>query len=61
MGGGGVGGGDGGVCARVLQHDWVDRLTLVDIDAKVIDVSRRHFPSFDLGNMTCTMLASHHK
>lgn len=40
-----IGGGDGGVCARVLQHDWVDRLTLVDIDAKVIDVSRRHFPS----------------
>ncbi len=27
-----IGGGDGGVCARVLQHEWVASLTLVDID-----------------------------
>ena len=40
-----VGGGDGGLCARCLQHEWVRSLTLVDIDAAIIATARRHFPA----------------
>lgn len=39
-----VGGGDGGACREVLRHPNVQRVVLVDIDQKVVDVSRRHFP-----------------
>ena len=39
-----VGGGDGGACREVLRHTNVQRVVLVDIDEKVVEVSRRHFP-----------------
>lgn len=41
-----IGGGDGGVCAQVLQHPGVRRITMVEIDAEVVDVAARHFPQF---------------
>jgi len=39
-----IGGGDGGACREVLRHPNVQRVVLVDIDEKVVEVSRRHFP-----------------
>jgi spermidine synthase len=36
-----IGGGDGGTAREVLRHPEVQQLTLVEIDAKVIEVSKR--------------------
>lgn len=42
-----IGGGDGGAAREVLRHP-VDTLTMVEIDAEVVEVCRTHLP--DLGN-----------
>lgn len=39
-----VGGGDGGAAREVLRHESVRRVDLVDIDAMVVEVSKRFFP-----------------
>lgn len=39
-----VGGGDGGVIREVLKHPSVKQATLVDIDGKVIEYSKRFLP-----------------
>jgi spermidine synthase len=39
-----VGGGDGGVLHEVLKHKTVEHVTLVELDAEVVDLSRRFFP-----------------
>jgi spermidine synthase len=44
-----VGGGDGGSVREALRHDTVRRVELVEIDAAVIDVSRRFFPALVTG------------
>lgn len=41
-----VGGGDCGIAKQVLNHPSVQRLTEVEIDASVVEFSRRHFPEF---------------
>ncbi len=38
-----VGGGDGGLAEEVLKHRSVERVTLVEIDAGVVDFAKRHF------------------
>ncbi|KAF0109507.1 MAG: speE [Rhodospirillaceae bacterium] len=43
-----VGGGDGGIVREVLKHDGV-RATLVEIDAAVIEMSRRYLPALSSG------------
>lgn len=40
-----VGGGDGGMLRRVLQHRGVEQATLVEIDPGVIDLCRKYLPS----------------
>ncbi|MEC2072810.1 polyamine aminopropyltransferase [Alkalihalophilus marmarensis] len=40
-----VGGGDGGVIREVLKHPSVERATLVEIDGKVIEYSKKYLPS----------------
>ncbi|MEC3885004.1 spermidine synthase [Halobacillus sp. HZG1] len=40
-----VGGGDGGVIREVLKHDSVEKATLVEIDGKVIEYSKKYLPS----------------
>lgn len=40
-----VGGGDGGTVREVLKHATVERVVLAEIDADVIDVSRRFLPA----------------
>ena len=39
-----VGGGDGGVLRRCLMHPAVDKVTMVEIDRTVIDLSREYLP-----------------
>ncbi len=39
-----VGGGDCGIAEEVLKHKAVERLTLVEIDAAVVDLAKQHFP-----------------
>jgi spermidine synthase len=41
-----VGGGDCGIAEEVLKHKTVERLTQVEIDASVVEFSRKHFPEF---------------
>lgn len=39
-----VGGGDGGVIREILKHPYVKKATLVDIDGKVIEYSKKFLP-----------------
>ena len=39
-----IGGGDGGILRRVLQHRGVRRAVLVEIDEQVIALSKAHLP-----------------
>ena len=40
-----IGGGDGGSVREVLKHDMVEVVDLVEIDAEVIKVAEKYFPS----------------
>ncbi|WP_068673859.1 spermidine synthase [Oceanobacillus sp. Castelsardo] len=44
-----VGGGDGGVIREVLKHQSVEKVTLVDIDGKVIEYSKKYLPTIANG------------
>jgi spermidine synthase len=41
-----VGGGDCGIAEEVLKHTSVKRLTQVEIDPKVVEFAKEHFPEF---------------
>ncbi len=40
-----IGGGDGGTAREVLKHEFLEEAVLVEIDEKVIEASKKHFPS----------------
>ena len=40
-----VGGGDCGVAREVLKHHTIEKVTIVDIDPHVTEISKLHFPS----------------
>ncbi len=40
-----IGGGDGGTAREVLKHKEVEKVTMVEIDREVIEVSKRYLPS----------------
>ena len=44
-----VGGGDGGVAREVAKHPLVERIVQVEIDPKVLEVSRKYLPSMGVG------------
>jgi spermidine synthase len=44
-----IGGGDGAIAQEVLAHPHVERCTLVDIDAAVVDFARRHLAHINQG------------
>ncbi|MGE5527523.1 MAG: polyamine aminopropyltransferase [Patescibacteria group bacterium] len=44
-----VGGGDGGTAREVLKHREVARVTLAEIDARVVEVCREHLPALSSG------------
>ena len=39
-----IGGGDGGAAREAVRHPEVERVTMVDIDGKVIELSKKYFP-----------------
>jgi len=39
-----IGGGDGGTVREILKHDSVNEVDVCEIDEKVIEISKRHFP-----------------
>lgn len=39
-----IGGGDGGTLRELLKHDIVEHVVLCEIDAMVVDVSKKYFP-----------------
>src|SRR5215213_5729705 len=41
-----VGGGDCGIAEEVLKHPSIRRLSQVEIDASVVEFSKRYFPEF---------------
>ncbi len=45
-----IGGGDGGVVREVLKHKSVEKVYFIEIDEKVIEVSRKFFPGISRGN-----------
>jgi spermidine synthase len=44
-----VGGGDGGSAEELLKHSTMQRVTIAEIDASVLDVARRHFGNVHRG------------
>jgi len=44
-----IGGGDGGAAREVAKHPDVQRVTLVDIDNRVIEVCKDYLPRLSLG------------
>jgi spermidine synthase len=46
-----VGGGDGGSAEELLKHPSMQRVTIAEIDASVIELSRRHFGNVHHGSL----------
>ena len=44
-----IGGGDGGTVREALKHKGVEEVILVEIDPKVVEVSREHLPEVSCG------------
>ena len=44
-----LGGGDGGAAEELLKHGLVERITLVDLDAEVVEVARRELAGIHRG------------
>ena len=44
-----IGGGDGGAVREILKHKQVKNIDLVEIDNKVIEISKKYFPEISCG------------
>jgi len=44
-----IGGGDGGALTNVMKHPEVRKAVMCEIDRKVVDVARKHFPRLTAG------------
>jgi spermidine synthase len=44
-----IGGGDGGAAEEILKHPSIKKVTLCELDGKVVEVSKRHFESVHRG------------
>src|SRR5690606_23311595 len=44
-----IGGGDGGMAREVLRHAAVESVTMIEIDAGVVDCSRQYLPGISSG------------
>ncbi|WP_196140340.1 polyamine aminopropyltransferase [Aliikangiella sp. G2MR2-5] len=44
-----IGGGDGGILREVLRHPGVEHVTMVEIDAAVVDMCKQYFPGHSDG------------
>lgn len=46
-----IGGGDGGSAEELFKHPGMDRVVLVELDAKVIDIARQHLQAVHHGSL----------
>ena len=44
-----IGGGDGGMAREVLRHPSIEHVTMVEIDAGVVELSKQYLPSLSAG------------
>ena len=44
-----IGGGDGGAAEELLKHPSIEKVVLVELDGKVIEIARAHFASVHRG------------
>ena len=44
-----IGGGDGGAIREIIKHPGVKQATLVEIDRRVVEISREYFPEISCG------------
>lgn len=44
-----IGGGDGGSAEELLKHPTIERVEIVELDAEVVDIARRHLPAVHRG------------
>lgn len=44
-----IGGGDGGIAREVARHESIERISIVEIDQRVVDVSKQFFPAIAAG------------
>ncbi|MEO7404453.1 MAG: polyamine aminopropyltransferase [Burkholderiales bacterium] len=44
-----IGGGDGGAAEELLKHPTLERVVMVELDQKVIDIAKQHFESIHHG------------
>ncbi|MDR3478416.1 MAG: polyamine aminopropyltransferase [Gammaproteobacteria bacterium] len=44
-----IGGGDGGILREVLKHNTIEHVTMVEIDAAVVEMSQQYLPSISDG------------
>ncbi|KAF0675231.1 polyamine aminopropyltransferase [Profundibacterium mesophilum] len=44
-----IGGGDGGMAREVLRHSGVEQVTMIEIDAGVVEFSKQYLPSISAG------------
>jgi spermidine synthase len=44
-----IGGGDGGILRELIRHRTIEKITQVEIDAKVIEMSRQYLPNHSQG------------
>lgn len=51
-----IGGGDGGILRETLKHSTVSHVTMVEIDATVVDMSQQYLPSISDGAFNDTRL-----
>lgn len=53
-----IGGGDGGTAREVLKYETVERVDMVEIDERVVEVSRKYLPglSISLGDPRLTLM-----
>ena len=51
-----VGGGDGGMAREVLRHACIDQVTMVEIDAGVVEFSKPTCRACQMGHLTILAL-----
>ena len=39
-----IGGGDGGALREVVKYQHIDSITMIEIDAKIVDIAKKYFP-----------------
>lgn len=46
-----IGGGDGGSAEELFKYPGIERVVLVELDAKVVDIARKHLPAVHRGSL----------